>query len=146
MKPIKIVNGIIPFKGYMAMMTLFILWIRKEYANKIDEYVLNHENIHMYQQLEILVVCLVPSIILYILNITSWWWILLSIFSPLIIYVLCWIIEILLPPYNSAYKNICFESEAIYNERDLDYLTNKRKLFDFSWVKYISNKKHTPVG
>lgn len=142
MKPIKIVNNIIPFRGYMAMMTLFILWIRKEHVNKIDKYVLNHETIHMYQQLEILGVCLVPTAILYMLNIISCWWVLLSIFFPLIIYVLCWLIELVLPPYNSAYKNICFESEAIYNEYDLDYLRNKRKLFDFSWAKYISNKKY----
>lgn len=124
------------------MLTIFILWIRKEYENKIDEYVLNHEAIHMYQQIEIMIPSIVIGLFLCLFNILNWWWMLLFTILPLIIYIICWIIELILPPYNSAYKNICFESEAIYNEYNLYYLNNTRKLFGYNWVKYISNKKY----
>lgn len=141
MKPIKIVNKYIPFKGYMAMLTLFILWIREEYKNKTDLYTLNHETIHMYQQLEILIPSITISLILCS-TVLSWWWMTLSVLLPLLIYVIAWIVEIILPPYNSAYKNICFESEAIYNEGNLNYTKGERKLFGYNWIKYISNKKY----
>lgn len=137
MKPITITNKYIPFKGYSAMLTLFILWIRKEQLHTIDKYTINHETIHMYQQLELLVLALLAGIPVCLF--TSLWWVILFILFPLLIYVLCWLIEIILPPYNSAYKNICFESEAIYNECNLAYIKQRKP---FAWIKYIKNKKY----
>lgn len=140
-----IYNSFIPFKGYSAMLTLFILWIRKEYKGRNDilspEF-FNHEKIHTYQQIEI---CALSGIIMFFLCFftdLSWWFMLLTPTIPLLIYVLCWFIEILLPPYDKAYGNICFESEAQYNEGDLEYLGKKRKLGSFRFLKYISNKKY----
>lgn len=71
-----------------------------------------------------------------------WWW-LLWVVSYYAVYVACWLIEILLPPYNMAYKNICFETECQYTQDDPDY---SRHFWNhwFGWFKYISNKKYPP--
>lgn len=143
--PICIYNKIVPITGFIAMNILCFLFIRKEYKGnkfKLTEEFFNHEGIHSIQQLELLLASLIIMTIVILVFDISWWWLLFSILIPFIIYGICWIIEIILPPYNSAYKNICFESEAIYNECDLEYIGKKRKLFNFSFLKYISNKKY----
>lgn len=137
--PIKIIQNLIPFKGFIAMTTLIFIWIRKEYLDSYDEYTHNHESIHAYQQIEILVASIVLMAILIPIFGWSWWWMFASLVIPFIIYILCWIIELILPPYKSAYRNICFESEAMYNEGNLNYLKSRKP---FSWIKYISNKKY----
>lgn len=137
-----IYNSIIPFKGYKAMLTLFILWVRTEYKDKMDKYDLNHEKIHSYQQLEIWLLASIISALILFLTPLPWWWMLFAPVIPILIYILCWLIEIALPPYDKAYKNICFETEAYYNEHDLNYLGKKRKFFTFRFLKYISNKKY----
>lgn len=139
MKVIRIYNNVIPFKGFMAMLTLSILWIRNEYKDKVTDAVLNHESIHMYQQLELLILGVVVGILSCSFLPISWWWMIAFCLSPFLVYIICWIIEILLPPYDKAYKNICFESEAQYNEYNFNYL---KKRVPFSWIKYISNKKY----
>ncbi len=40
---------------------------------------------------------------------------------PLLLYVLVWIVEILLPPYDQAYYDTCFEREAKINRGNPDY-------------------------
>jgi hypothetical protein len=119
-----------------------ILWwliIRTEYKDKITETVERHETVHSYQQITLFIVGLLVSIILSLTTNYSWWCLLLTPIIPLITYVISWIIEIILPPYNRAYKDICFEGEARALESDPDY---KKKLFPFSFLKYIPNKKH----
>lgn len=142
--PIVIYNKLIPFDGFLAMVTLFILWIRREHkgdTRRLNERFFGHETIHVYQQTEIWITSIVISILCCILFNLSWWWMFATPLIPLLLYVICWIIEIILPPYNLAYKNICFETEAKYNENNPEYL-NKRKLFQFKFLKYISNKKY----
>ncbi len=72
---------------------------------------INHETIHIYQQLELLVI---PFYLLYILmylyNIVKY----RNVFE--------------------AYMNIPFEKEAYANENNYTYI-KKRKLF--SWIKYF---------
>ena len=49
-----IYNSIIPFKGYKAITLWPFIFVRKEYSfNNID---LNHEKIHLKQQIELLVI------------------------------------------------------------------------------------------
>lgn len=119
-----------------------ILWwliIRTEYKDKINETVERHESIHSYQQVVLFLFSLIVSIILSLTTNYSWWCLLLTPIIPLIAYVISWIIEIILPPYNRAYKDICFEGEARALESNEDY---KKKLFPFSFLKYIPNKKY----
>ena len=119
-----------------------ILWwliIRTEQKDKITETVERHETVHSYQQITLFITSLLVSIILSLTTSYSWWCLLLTPIIPLIVYVISWIIEIILPPYNRAYKDICFEGEARALESDKDF---KKKLFPFSFLKYIPNKKY----
>lgn len=136
---IKVYCKFLPFKGYLYMTILWWLIIRTEYKDKITETVERHEIIHSYQQITLFIVGLLVSIILSLTTNYSWWCLLLTPIIPLIAYVISWIIEIILPPYNRAYKDICFEGEARALESDPDY---KKKLFPFSFLKYIPNKKY----
>ena len=49
--------------------------------------------------------------------------------------------EVLLPPYNRAYGNSCFETEAIYNQHDPLY-TRRWWRHLFAWITYIPNRKY----
>lgn len=73
----------------------------------LDKVLINHEKIHLKQQLELLII---PFYILYLLN---------------------YLINII--KYKShllAYYNIIFEREAFINENDINYL-RERKIFAF---------------
>lgn len=121
------------------MTLLWWLIIRTEYKDRITETVEQHETVHSYQQITLFATSFLVSIILSLTTNYSWWCLLLTPIIPLIAYVISWIIEIILPPYNRAYKDICFEGEARALESDEDY---KKKLFPFSFLKYIPNKKY----
>lgn len=136
---IKVYCKFLPFKGYLCMTILWWLIIRTEYKDRITETVERHETVHSYQQVVLFIFGLIVSIILSLTTNYSWWCLLLILIIPLIAYVISWIIEIILPPYNRAYKDICFEGEARALESDPDY---KKKLFPFSFLKYIPNKKY----
>lgn len=135
----KVYCKFLPFKGYLCMTLLWWLIIRTEYKDKITSTVERHESIHSYQQVVLFLFSLIVSIILSLTTNYSWWCLLLTPIIPLIAYVISWIIEIILPPYNRAYKDICFEGEARALESDEDY---KKKLFPFSFLKYIPNEKY----
>ena len=135
----KVYCKFLPFKGYLCMTLLWCLVIRTEYKDKITPTVERHESCHSYQQAVLFIFSLIVSIILSLTTNYSWWCLLLTPIIPLITYVISWIIEIILPPYNRAYKDICFEGEARALESDPNY---KKKLFPFSFLKYIPNKKY----
>lgn len=91
-------------------MNLFgILLVRKEFKGKLTDIDINHEKIHSAQIKELLYIFYYP------------------------IYLICWIIEIIRPPYRTAYHDTCFEREAYANEMNLHYM-QKRKLWAF--MKY----------
>ncbi len=94
-----------------AAITIFPLIILKNKALKNDIILINHEKIHIKQQIEML------WFLFFI-------WFLLEYLFRLIQY----------QNFYWAYKNISFEREAYANECDLDY-PEKRKLFGF--IKYL---------
>ena len=97
-------------KGFRGI-TLFPFIVVSEQGLKRDAVVLNHEKIHIRQQLELLVL---PFFIWYGLE-----------------FLLRWV------QYKNnslAYRNISFEREAYGNEKDLAYL--KRRPF-WSFFKYL---------
>lgn len=95
-----IYNNIIPFKGFLAINLFGILFVRGT-ERDINAVVLNHEKIHTAQMKEL-------------------WYILFYI-----IYLLEWVMRLF--KNENAYRNISFEREAYENERDMDYLDNRRK-------------------
>lgn len=87
----------------------FVLIKRKE--DFFNQQLLRHEQIHLKQQLELLII---PFYVLYFLN----------YLINLIVYF----------NHNNAYRNIVFEKEAYVNDSDVNYLKN-RKLWSF--LKYF---------
>lgn len=94
-----IYNNIIPFKEFAAINLFGILFIRK--GIKIDDKLINHEQIHTAQMKEL------GYIFFYIWYIIEWF--------------------ILTFKYKKkAYWNIRFEKEAYQNEDNLDYLKERK--------------------
>lgn len=94
----------------IAGITLFpFIFIRDKHRLN-DKRLINHEKIHIRQQIELLV------IIFYL------------------IYVINYIILRFKYNHDKAYRNIVFEREAYINDRNLEYLKT-RKLFTF--IKYF---------
>lgn len=94
------------FRGF----TFFPFVFLKNKVDKEDVVMLNHEKIHLRQQLELLVI---PFLLVYILEFLFLWF--------------------RYKKFNSAYRNISFEREAYLNEKDLDYL--KQRSF-WRFMKY----------
>lgn len=93
-------------KGYRGI-TVFPFVIFSERKSKDDLVLLNHEKIHIRQQLELLIF---PFFIWYAIE-----------FMVRYVQYKNW---------NLAYKNISFEREAYINEKDLNYL-KKRSFWKF---------------
>ena len=79
----------------------FIVFKDKKYST--NDVVINHEMIHLRQQLELLVL---PFYIIYLIE----YLILLIIYRN----------------HNKAYQNISFEKEAYKNDKDPNYLRNRK--------------------
>ena len=130
-------NKFIPFRGFSAVMLFGVIFTRDR--EKITPEKVRHEEIHFRQMLEIDIMCACVIAFFAIFSMLTWWWMLASAVAYYTVYALCWIMELILPPYNHAYGNICLESEAIYNMGDEDYLKHRPR---FAFLKYISNSKY----
>ena len=97
-------------KGYTTI-TIYPFIVLKHKRQKDDMILINHEKIHIRQQLELLVL---PFFIWYGIE-----------FLIRLVQFKNW---------SRAYRNISFEREAYENEKDLDYL--KRRSF-WSFFKYV---------
>ena len=78
----------------------FVFLMNKE--DVLDKVFVNHEKIHLRQQLELLVL---PFFVWYVIE-----------------FLIRWIIT---KDKNVAYRNISFEKEAYTNEKDLNYLKSR---------------------
>ena len=95
-------------KLWVGGITLFpFIFISSKLSEHRKPVLINHEKIHIRQQIELLVI---PFYLFYLLNY------LLNLIK--------------FGEHNKAYKNILFEKEAFIKESDLDYLS-KRKYFSF---------------
>ena len=90
-------------------MAIFPFILLKSSAFKRDEEIINHEKIHLRQQLELLIF---PFYVLYILN---------------------YLINLIrYKKHDLAYRKIIFEQEAYDHETNLNYLKSK------SWYGWLS--------
>ncbi|AOW09391.1 hypothetical protein EM308_07670 [Flavobacterium gilvum] len=108
-----VVKFLIP-KGYRGLTVFPFVFIKYSFDSQ-NETLINHEKIHLRQQLELLIL---PFFIWYIVE-----------------------YAVRLLQYkntNLAYRNICFEREAYANERNLGYL-KKRPFFRF--LSYLHKKR-----
>jgi len=93
-------------KGYRGLTVFPFVFLRAR-TDRDFSVLVNHEKIHLRQQLELLV-----------LPFFAWYFI--EYLFRLVQY----------GNHNKAYRNICFEREAYQNEEDLDYL-KKRPFWKF---------------
>lgn len=110
-------SSIIPFKGFYAINLYGTMYIRKEFKDsplKLDEYDINHEEIHSAQARDFCKINWIGYTIFYIF------------------YFLFWLVELVRPPYDEAYHDICFEKEAYIHENNLDYLKQRTR---WCWLK-----------
>ena len=105
---ILIVSKYLTPKGFRGL-TFFPFVFMADKEDKLNEIFINHEKIHLRQQLELLIV---PFFIWYLMEFFVRW------FQFKDKYV--------------AYKNISFEREAYDNEKDLDYIKSR------SFWKFLS--------
>lgn len=96
-------------------LTLWPIIILKNEDLKENEVLLNHERIHLKQQLEL---GIIPFYIWYLIE---------------------WIIGLLVYRGNTykAYRNISFEQEAYDREADFDFMQNRKP---FNFLKYLRKK------
>lgn len=139
-----IFNKYIPVGKFWMMTLWFMIFVREDkHGCEVPERVKRHERRHWHQVLQIMITSFALFLTTWLIyDYNPWWW-LLWVTSYYAVYVACWLIEIFLPPYNMAYKNICFETECQYTQDDPDY---SRHFWNhwFGWFKYISNKKYPP--
>jgi hypothetical protein len=101
-------------KGYSGLAAFPFVIVRKA-GDKVNLIFLNHEKIHLQQQLELLIV---PFFIWYSLEFLLRWY--------------------QYKDKNLAYQNLSFEREAYANESNLNYLETRKY---FSFLKYLQVKK-----
>lgn len=139
MKLIRIDNHYLPLRGFRCLTVLVLLFVRDDLRTPVDEQELRHEGIHAAQQREVLALGLLLALLAIPLCGLAWAWLAAVPCVPFLLYGLAWVAELLLPPRGLAYRNICFETEAIYNEADPEYLRHRKP---FAWMRYISNRKY----
>ena len=111
-----IYNKWIPFKGFKAITLFNVIFVREEYKNSSMVITNNHESIHQAQAYDF-GIGFFGYFIFYILYLLEW------------LFKVPWAIFKYKP-----YYSISFEQEALNNDRDLEYLENRKR---FAWVKYI---------
>ena len=134
-----IYNDIIPFKGFQAI-TIWPFVFARNAAKYLKDHVVNHEGIHLRQQLEVLAVSAAVMALLC-LTCLSWWWMCEAPFTYFIWYCLEYVVR--LCAYgdgHKAYRNVAFEQEAFLNERNFSYLSEERKAF--AWARYLTRKTY----
>jgi len=91
-------------------MAVYPFMVFKDPAQKNDRVLINHEKIHFYQQLELLIL---PFYFFYLLN---------------------YLINLIrFKNHTDAYLNICFEQEAFANDYKSGYLKNRKP---YSWLSF----------
>ena len=134
-----IFNDTIPVKGYKAMALWPWVFVRNECKERFTAIDSNHETIHLRQQVEMLIVGVILTLILFICGLGLWSLFALPIFF--IWYGLEWFLRWCAYGFdqNEAYHNISFEQEAYGNESNLDYLRTRKR---FSWFYYLLKKTY----
>lgn len=98
-------------KGYLGIAIFPFVFLQHK-CLKTDVILVNHERIHLRQQLELL-------IILFYL------WYIVEFLIRLLLY----------KNWSKAYKNISFEKEAYVHEKDLNYLKSRPLWYFINFIK-----------
>lgn len=130
------------FPSYRVITLLYNSFF-KDRRNECKPEDINHERIHQIQQIECSIVSLILGIILWLSFDISLWWVLALTFG---FFYLWYGIEYLIilcfakwNKQNERYHDVSFEEEAHNNDKDLDYLEDRKP---FAWFKYIKLRSY----
>ena len=127
----QIENDTIPFGTFGAFNYFGLVFVKRLLLP--DER--NHEAIHTRQQIEWLILYATALLVLIPACGLSWRWLCtVPICYHVVLYCTLWALEWLLPPYDTAYRDIALERECYDNQADQMYL--KRRKW-FAWIKYL---------
>ncbi len=150
MKPIFVYPKLRPLFGRFTGITLlcFVIvfqnydYVRKAwYKPTLTDRFKRHETWHVWQQLCLAALGIILAPTGLLLGIPWWVCLAVPVVLPFALYVLCWFVEILLPPYSRAYHDICFEGEARYHEYD-----KNPRYVPFSFLRFILNRDWSKLG
>lgn len=114
----------------------------KRGKDDVFQYSKNHETVHAVQWTEVTAIF---GLIIFVMQLVfgfSAWWYLLAPVAYYVWYVLEWLVKlVILQDSNSAYKSICFEMEAYKNQRDDNYIENRRMV-----TPWLNEVFHTVIG
>lgn len=134
-----IYNSIIPFSGYQAMTIWPVIFARDSFR-PLKEHVVNHEGIHLRQQIEVLMVSAAVIAILFLTADISWWWMAAAPLCYFVLYGLEYAVRLFAyGNHKEACRNISTEQEAFLYERDTEYLDRRKA---FAWVRYLTRKTY----
>ncbi|MFT5723774.1 MAG: hypothetical protein ACI9JN_000891 [Bacteroidia bacterium] len=91
------------FKSNVRAFAFWPFIVVKDLSFKADKILVNHENIHLKQQLELLIV---PFYVIYFIEFLIWY--------------------VLLRDFDKAYRRISFEQEAFENDTNSSYLKQRK--------------------
>lgn len=113
-----IFNSLIPPRGFKAITLFPFIFVRSSARSRFTYIDLNHEQIHIEQEKEMLVL---PFLLWYLAE---------------------WLIRLILyRNRKEAYRNISFEQEAYLHQSDMSYLKHRKRFV--SWLRYISAKHYS---
>ncbi len=123
----------LPIPSSMKMITFFWIIFTRQNANvtMVDE---NHEEIHLFQKLEMAAIGLGVTAILCALGLSPWW-LFVSLITWHVWYGIEWLFRLVqYRDFHTAYRNIAFEREAFSNDDNVSYLKTRNR---FAWIKYL---------
>nr|UWF88152.1 MAG: hypothetical protein [Bacteriophage sp.] len=136
------VAKLILFPTYTAVTLLYNSFFKKDEEDyPMDD--INHECIHQVQQMECSVIGLVLGLVLCgLFNFSLWWVLILGLGFFYIWYGIEYFIILCFAKWdkqNERYHDVSFEEEAHNNDKNLNYLEDRKP---FAWIKYIKLRSY----
>lgn len=124
-------NKILPMSGYKALTLWPFIFVRADETFAGDDN--RHEHIHLRQQIEMLIVAIIITLVLTYSG--CGWWSLLALPLYFYWYFIEWLVRSAqFRNFHKGYHQISFEREAYTKQSDASYLS-RRKMF--TWIKYL---------
>lgn len=133
------------FPNYSTIMLLGMVFSKLSFSQMVPR-IRVHESIHCYQYFECAVLGAVIMSVVILLTDISWWWILTSLLTFYVLYLVEWIISFIYHLFfdskrdpisdenKQTYYASALEMEAKENESDPRYLDNR--WFKYKFFKY----------
>lgn len=132
----RVVKFGVVMSGFLCASFFQCIWVAKDKYERLvkNHKTMMHEWTHLKQELDMMVLYAALITILAATGVCSWWWMCGIVFSYLVQYGISWFLQVLLPPYDKAYKDIPMEKEARYSSAHPDYIYSR---WPFMWIIFL---------